>query len=519
MFVMAAAVWAGAYALELWSGTYDTTFFWKKFKYVAITFIPVLWIFFSLQHTGKETWTNHRVFVLLSIVPLATLCLIWTNQFHGLFYAETTVGTWGPFVGVNDVEGPAFWGYFVYAYLLLIGGVVIILRNMMVKTGIFAQQSAVILAGMVVPVAGNFFYVLGTSPFPFPYDITPSLFVVAGIAIWYDILQLRFLEVLPIARETVMHSMSDGILLLNDQQTIIDINPAACAMLIENFALDPSCDIIGQKPETLFGNHTELIRLATQLQENRTEIEIMGAQGQRYFEIRTSPIRGQNERIAGHFMMFSDITDRMKAEQDLRESEERYRSLFDRTLYGVYVHDFNGEFIDANQAAMDMLGYTKSEIERLNFTDLLGESQLPIAQTTIDNIVKTGKQDELTTYKLRCKNGTFIWVETEGALLYRNGIPYAIHGIARNITERKKAETELEQAYAETERALRLERQFKQDASHFFLNPIAICKGFLELAENEMSDHESDYIQRARNAIRRVENVILNIVERGEIKE
>jgi PAS domain S-box-containing protein len=218
-------------------------------------------------------------------------------------------------------------------------------------------------------------------------------------------------------------------------------------------------------------------------------------------------------------MMFTDITNRMKAEKALLESEERYRCLFDRTLYGVYVHDFEGNFVDANKAALDMLGYTKAEINQLNFTHLLDQNQVSNAVETLDQIIKTGAQDKVTLYKIRCKDGSYVWVETEAALLYRNKKPYAIHGIARNITERKRAETELEQAYAQTERALLLERQFKQDASHFFLNPIAICKGYLELAINETADQQGEYLQRARNAIRRIEKVIQNIVEQGEIKE
>jgi signal transduction histidine kinase len=80
------------------------------------------------------------------------------------------------------------------------------------------------------------------------------------------------------------------------------------------------------------------------------------------------------------------------------------------------------------------------------------------------------------------------------------------------VMERKKAEEEME-------RALELEKRFKADAAHFFLNPIAIAKGYMDLAMERMSQPGRRRLSAARAAIRRVESVIKNIVEKGEICE
>jgi len=138
-----------------------------------------------------------------------------------------------------------------------------------------------------------------------------------------------------------------------------------------------------------------------------------------------------------------DITERKRVEAELCESEERYRALFDRSLDWVYVHDFEGDFIDANAAALDALGYEKSELSSLNFTSLLTDDKIPLALETAKEIRETGFQKGVTEYRLRRKDGTFIYVETKASVICHDGEPYAIQGIARDITERKRTEEEL----------------------------------------------------------------------------
>jgi len=127
----------------------------------------------------------------------------------------------------------------------------------------------------------------------------------------------------------------------------------------------------------------------------------------------------------------------------LQESEERYRALFERSLEMVYLCDFEGNFIDANDAALELLGYTKKDIKSLNLSSLLDKDQLSLAFETVEEILKTGSQREVVEFKLRRKDGEYIYVESMGAVIYREVKPYAIQGIARDITDRKLAEEAL----------------------------------------------------------------------------
>lgn len=134
-----------------------------------------------------------------------------------------------------------------------------------------------------------------------------------------------------------------------------------------------------------------------------------------------------------------------QAQEKLQESEERYKSLFDRSLDLVYLHDFQGRFLDANDAALKRLGYTKEEIHSLNFASFLSEDQIPIAIKSTE-ILLAGTQKGLTEYRLKHKDGSDVYVETRGSIVMSKGKPVAIQAIARDITERKKAEAALKEA-------------------------------------------------------------------------
>lgn len=125
------------------------------------------------------------------------------------------------------------------------------------------------------------------------------------------------------------------------------------------------------------------------------------------------------------------------------EIEERYYSLFNFSRDAVYFHDFEGNFIDANDVALNMLGYAREDISKLNFTDLLSEDQLPAANNFLLELMETGSHIEEAEFKLKSKDGSIVEIESSSSVIYRDGKPAYCMGIARNITERKKTEEEL----------------------------------------------------------------------------
>jgi len=152
-------------------------------------------------------------------------------------------------------------------------------------------------------------------------------------------------------------------------------------------------------------------------------------------------------KIQGIQAILRDTTDEIAAEQKIKESQERFKALFNNSLELVYIHDFKGNFIDANDACLEALGYTREEIKSLNFQSFLDKKQFLKALHTLKNVKKQGSQKTTTEYTLLCKNGTYLDVETTSSIIYHNGKRFAVQGVARDITERKKAEEEIKKTH------------------------------------------------------------------------
>ncbi|RJP81261.1 MAG: PAS domain-containing sensor histidine kinase [Desulfobacteraceae bacterium] len=119
------------------------------------------------------------------------------------------------------------------------------------------------------------------------------------------------------------------------------------------------------------------------------------------------------------------------------------KNLLDRSPDCIYLHDLKGNFLDANLAALDLLGLTKNQLAAMNFSSLLKESQIDRALKAIREILEKGYESGVTEYELVTRNGETIYMETKGILIYQDEKPCAILGIGRDITHRRQTEAAL----------------------------------------------------------------------------
>lgn len=137
------------------------------------------------------------------------------------------------------------------------------------------------------------------------------------------------------------------------------------------------------------------------------------------------------------------IAERKRAELALRESEERYRELFENAKDAIYVHDLDGNYIRINRAAEELSGYSREEIVGHNFTEFLPKEHIKLVrQSFCSKLARVGE----TSYEVDviAKDGRRVPVEVSSRAIYENGVLVGVQGMARDITERKLAQDALQ---------------------------------------------------------------------------
>ncbi len=191
-----------------------------------------------------------------------------------------------------------------------------------------------------------------------------------------------------------------------------------------------------------------------------------------------------------------DTREQKKNQEILRQSKERYRALFDRSLDSVFIHDFYGNLIDANQTTLDRFGFSKEEIKSINFIDLIADKkQVPRMKKALKELRETSRQKEATQFKLKTKSGKIIWVETEASVIYEEGKPQAVQEIARDITKRKLSEKQIKENLHEKEILLR-------EIHHRVKNNMQVIISLLRIQSSGIKDKKyKDFLKTSQERI------------------
>ena len=150
--------------------------------------------------------------------------------------------------------------------------------------------------------------------------------------------------------------------------------------------------------------------------------------------------------------MIRDITERVQAEDQLREREEQYRSIFEATYDALIILDLDGFFVEVNPAFCGMFGYTREELIGLHVTVLAAPESLPI----LDDVLKTlkaGRGVQTVVAQGLRKDGTAFYVESHSTTIIYTGKPHTL-SVSRDITEQVQAQQLLEQRVEERTREL-----------------------------------------------------------------
>ena len=438
LLMLAVAEWSLGYALELSSPDLPTTLFWDNVSWLGAASAPTLWFAFALQYTDQARWLTRRNVALLAIEPLIILLLVWTNGFHGLIESNIRVIS-GSFSALVVTYGPWYWINIAYSYLLLLLGaflICLLIQTLKRSTRLYRGQAGALLIAVAAPWVGNALTIFGLSPFPH-LDLTPFALTVTGIAMASSLFRFRLLDIMPVARQAVFESMSDAVIVVDEQNRIVDLNMAA-----QRLADNPASEVAGQQFTQVFSSWSELVERYRNGRELHAEVVQGENEGLRSFDLRISPLHRRNGHltVTGRLVVLNDITEQKQAERALRDSEERFRHIFEEAPIGMAVVGLDGTLLQVNKAFCGMLGYGEQELTARSLSDITHQDDVGKDGLLAAQLLKGAISSYQVEKRYAKKNGETLWAALTATMI-RDHNGQAIYSLVmlENIIERKRA--------------------------------------------------------------------------------
>jgi signal transduction histidine kinase len=328
--MFATAYWALLSALHTVVPSFEVRIALSQLQYIGIVCIAPLWLIFTSQF-ARSRWLNDRALLaLMWVIPVATVAVAFTNQWHHLLWTEIRPVDGGR---LEYLHGPWFWVVVTFNYAALATGTMSLIRALRRFPLPRRRQTLFMFGGSLVPWLANALYVMKLLP---PgLDVTPIGFAVSGTLFVWGFYTHRLFGLVPIARDLVIDTIDDGVIVLDHQRNVVDLNAAAKRLM--------GCtdEAIGHPIE---GVAPWWAHAATEAGAGGGLPNVVGVDG-RTMEIEVKAVRDGQNRFAGWLVLARDITARRRAENERRRLERRVQeqqkleSL--SVLAGGVAHDFN----------------------------------------------------------------------------------------------------------------------------------------------------------------------------------
>ncbi len=362
IIMLAALVWSITYAIRWMVKDHSSQLFWLDVTYFGVVVAPTAFLVLALDFTDRFYLLTDRIRVGLSIIPILTILILWTDPWHGLFYNGLRTGD----AILNG--GVWFWVFIIYTYLILLLASIIIIQKIIRERLFFQVQAALLLIAVVLPWSGNIMSMLGFTPFP-GLDLTPFLFTLSGLFFMLALFRFGLLDIKPIAQSQLMENLLDGVIILDKTNRIVDYNPAA------EMIFDLTLGVIGKTfPEAT----TQFNKLAAleSLHVEKSRIQL-NTDSKLEFEVRTLPLLDYKKQMTGNLITVHDITEYQQAQEQIRQSEERYRLLFDNAVESILVVQ-ERNIVFCNPVTCEVTGYPMDEIINDSFVKLIYPEDIEI---------------------------------------------------------------------------------------------------------------------------------------------
>lgn len=314
MLMFAVGWWLIGNLLEVSSATFNNRLFWDKIQFMGIVALPPGWVTYTMRFIGNTSKISLRRFMLLWFIPSVTIVLVFTNEFHGFIWADYKLEMVDGIVVKTLAYGPGFWLFIVHAYISVFAGLAILMKAMLDFGRLYRWQASLLFVVVLFPWFVNVLTIgLGWRPL-WGLDLTPAaLALTISVAGWM-LLRLEIRDLSPVARHLVIDQMRDGVLVLNAEHLIMDLNPAALHLLQRQ-----KRELLGRPIMEFWPDWSDGL-LAVNDHVGTAVEWTWGESEQRTFDVQLSPLFDGRNRLVSRIIVLRDIAERKKMEAQLKAS-------------------------------------------------------------------------------------------------------------------------------------------------------------------------------------------------------
>lgn len=356
LLMMSIGGWALFSGLESASIEIPRKIFWAKMQYIGISFIPAFWLLLIMQYTHQDQRITHWWVILLLIVPVMTIYIVITeDKNHWLWEAIRPISNipGAPLTYTHGRWFPISSGYY---YLLVILGAFILIRRTIIPPKSVGVRALLLLSGVIPPLICNFIY---HSQVFLVNNLQVMIMIglmISGMIYFWGIYYFQLLEYTSLSHDVIIDKMSEGVIVLDRRDRIHNINSTALSMLglSQRSAKRKSLnDIIAIWPGI-----ADTFRISHDFE---TEVRING-DSPRTLSVRTTNLKDKDGQSTGRMVVWRDITQYRRVESTLRDSEARFKALFQGAPDAIVITDKNSQIILVNNQTITLFGYSMDEL-------------------------------------------------------------------------------------------------------------------------------------------------------------
>lgn len=343
-----ALIWLITSLIEIVTLNLQLSLLAADLSFLGTTFVPLAWVSIIMTYNNQGPLLR-RWLPWLSIVPLLTNIIIWTNSWHHLWrgdsYRDLTT-TWFPISVYN--YGP--WFYVVHSpySLLLILGAMFLMWRLYTRRKNYRVPVVIMLTAFNLILVVELLHQAGIDPLPH-YTATPLVFPISGSLIAIALFRHHILDLRPIARDLVLENMLELMIVLDNLDRITDFNTTAQRNLFQGHTV-----VIGMYIGTMLSEwNTETGFTNDTLRINEMTIRQNGED--RIYQIRISPIIESNGEKYGTLLLMRDITSRKQAEKTIYEQVHQMAIMDERQRLARELHDSVSQSLFAARTLADLL--------------------------------------------------------------------------------------------------------------------------------------------------------------------